>query len=197
MSLTQQLPRRTTDLDQTLPPAALVGFTRTIETIDPRSAAPDMGDLASRVRALMDLQQQNVLKLPLGGHFFDIVVTASGPQAYAAMSILDGIQHSGEERADACGPVIEDPSRSWLIWLVPPGTSERWEPHRYATCLGRPHTVALPATTTTEPPGPYWRRPCRGDRLVPPTALRQLLDQFQPGPAPHETLLGAMLSTIS
>ncbi|WP_055495559.1 hypothetical protein [Streptomyces sp. TP-A0356] len=39
---------------------------------------------------------------------------------------MDGIQHTGNEQADACGPVIEDPQRSWLIWLVPPGTSDQW-----------------------------------------------------------------------
>ncbi|MET7440249.1 hypothetical protein ACWERY_29800 [Streptomyces sp. NPDC004082] len=156
-----------------------------------------MGDLASRVRALMALQNQQVLQLPLGDRFFDVVLTASGPQAYAVMAVMDAVQQSGDDAADACGPVIEDLQRSWLLWLVPPGTSERWAPHRYATCLGRPHHIALPAMTATEPPGPYWRRPCRGDRLVPPAVLRQLLDQFQPGPAPHEALLGSMLSTIS
>ncbi|MET7439535.1 hypothetical protein ACWERY_10630 [Streptomyces sp. NPDC004082] len=195
MSLTQQLPRRQTD--QIRRSAAPVGFTQNHESIDPSAVAPDMGDLASRVRALMALQHQQVLQLPLGGRFFDIVLTASGPQAYAVMAVMDNIQHSGKESADACGPVIEDPQRSWLVWLVPPGTSEQWAPHRYATCLGRPHHIALPAITATEPPRPYWRRPCRGDRLVPPAALRQLLDQFQPGPAPHEVLLGSMLSTIS
>ncbi|MEV6179911.1 hypothetical protein [Streptomyces sp. NPDC052015] len=198
MSLTGQLPRRPlTAADRNTSHIAPAGFTQNSEAIDPRSIASDMGDLTARVRALMALQQQQVFQLPLGGHFFDIVITASGPQAYAAMAVMDGIQHTGDERADACGPVIEDPQRSWLIWLVPPGTSEQWAPHRYATCLGRPHHIALPAMTAVEPPGPYWRRPCRGDRLVPPTALRQLLDQFQPGPAPHEELLGSVLSTIS
>jgi len=156
-----------------------------------------MGDLAARVRSLMALQQQRVLQLPLGGRFFDIVVTGSGPEAYAVMTLMDEIQNTGEGAPDACGPVIEDPERSWLIWLVPPGTSERWVPHRYAMCLGRPHHIALPALTQGEPPGPYWLRPCRGDRLVPPAPLRELLDQFQPAPVPHETLLGAVLSTIS
>ncbi|MFD9097768.1 hypothetical protein [Streptomyces collinus] len=165
--------------------------------VDPALVAQDMGDLASRVRSLMALQRQEVLQLPLGGRFFDLIVTASGPQAYAAIKMMDEIQHTGDEGADACGPVIEDPQRSWLIWLVPPGTSEQWEPHRYATCLGQPHRVALPATTSVEPPGPYWLRPCRGDRLVPPTALRPLLDRLQPSPAPHETLLGSVLSTIA
>ncbi|MGW4518791.1 hypothetical protein ACWEO4_44500 [Streptomyces sp. NPDC004393] len=94
--------------------------------MDPQHVASDMGDLAARVRSLMALQQQRVLQLPLGGNFFDIVVTAGGAQAYAAMKVMDGIQHTGNEQPDACGPVIEDPHRSWLIWLVPPGTSEQW-----------------------------------------------------------------------
>ncbi|MET9734747.1 hypothetical protein ABZZ79_30145 [Streptomyces sp. NPDC006458] len=197
MSLTDQLPRRVLTPERTLPDTAPVGFTTTSGAVDPKHVAPDMGDLAARVRSLMALQQQKVLQLPLGGRFFDIVVTASGASAYAAMAVMDGIQQTGDDQPDACGPVIEDPQRSWLIWLVPPGTSERWAPHSHALCLGRPHRIALPPMAMTEPPGPYWLRPCRGDRLVPPAALRQLLDQFQPGPAPHETLLGSVLSTIA
>ncbi|MFE5753379.1 hypothetical protein ACFQ7M_39490 [Streptomyces massasporeus] len=197
MSAIDQLPCRELAPDRVLPDAAPVGFTQTGVPVDPQRVAPDMGDLAARVRSLMSLQQQGVLQLPLGGGFFDIVVTASGPQAYAAIKVMDGIQQTSPDQPDACGPVIEDPQRSWLIWLVPPGTSEQWAAHRSALCLGRPHRVALPSMTTTEPPGPYWLRPCRGDRLVPPVALRQLLDQFRPGPAPHETLLGSMLSSVS
>jgi hypothetical protein len=197
VSLTEQLHRRHITPDRQLPAPAPVGFTRTTGRVDPRHIAPDMADLATRVRSLMALQQQDVLQLPLGGHLFDVVVTASGAQAHAAVAVMDGIQHTGDEQPDACGPVIEDPHRSWLIWLVPPGTSELWKPHRSALCLGRPYHMALPAVTTTEPPGPYWLRPFRGDRLLPPTALRQLLDQFQPSPAPHETLLASVLSTIA
>jgi hypothetical protein len=198
VSLTEQLPHRNVAPNRLLTPApAPVDFTPTTESVDPQHIAPDMADLATRVRSLMALQQQDVLQLPLGGHLFDIVVTASGAQAHAAVAVMDGIQHTGDDPADACGPVIEDPQRSWLIWLVPPGTSEHWKPHRFALCLGRPHHMALPAVTATEPPGPYWLRPFRGDRLVPPTALRQLLDQFQPSPAPHETLLATVLSTIA
>jgi hypothetical protein len=197
MTASAQLPRRDVGPDRAAPTVAPVEFTPRTEFIASSGVAPDMGDLAVRVRSLMALQHHQVLRLPLGGRFFDIIVTASGPEAYAAVAVLDEIQHSGDERADACGPVIEDPQRSWLVWLVPPGTSEQWVPHRYALSLGRPHHIALPPMAQTEPPGPYWLRPCRGDRLVPPTALRQLLDQFQPGPVPHETLLGAVLSTIS
>ncbi|MFE1443600.1 hypothetical protein [Streptomyces sp. NPDC058739] len=197
MTLTRHLPRRDADPARQLPDTAPAGFTTSTGTVDPQRVAPDMGDLAARVRSLMALQQQQVLQLPLGGKFFDIVVTAAGPQAYAALAVMDGIQHAGDDQPDACGPVIEDPHRSWLIWLVPPATSEQWALHRHALCLGSPHRVALPTITATEPPGPYWLRPCRGDRLVPPAALRQLLDQFRPGHAPHESLLGSVLSTIS
>jgi hypothetical protein len=192
-----QLPHRPVETDRRRPEVAPVGFTPTNETIDPATIAPDMGDLAARVRSLMALQEQQVLQLPLGGSLFDIVVTASGPEGYAVVKLMDEIQRADGDPPDACGPVIEDPERSWLIWLVPPGTSAQWAPHRYATCLGRPYHAALPPTTVTEPPGPYWLRPCRGDRLVPPKALRNLLDQFRPTPAPHETLLGTVLSTIS
>lgn len=193
-----QLPRRPMETNRRRSGAAPVAFTSTSETVVPAAVAPDMGDLAAAVRSLMALQEQRVLQLPLGGRYFDIVVTASGPEGHAAVRLMDEIQRTaGDDRPDACGPVIEDPERSWLIWLVPPGTNSGWAPHRYAACLGRPYRVALPPMYVTEPPGPYWLRPCRGDRLVPPTALRDLLDQFRPTPAPHETLLGTVLSTIA
>ncbi|MFJ7905205.1 hypothetical protein ACIQ6V_32765 [Streptomyces sp. NPDC096198] len=197
MSLIEELPRREIGLERDVPRATPAAFQATSEVIDPAQVASDMRDLASRVRSLMNLQKQEVLTLPLGGAFFDAIVTASGLAAYAAMRVMDGIQHTGDERADACGPVIEDPQRGWLIWLVPPGTSEQWTPHHSALCLGRPHDLALPAMTAVEPPGPYWLRPFRKDRLVPPVGLRRLLDQFQPSPPPHEALLGSALSTIS
>ncbi|MFC8715269.1 MULTISPECIES: hypothetical protein [unclassified Streptomyces] len=155
------------------------------------------GDLTGRIRDLMALHWQHGLQLPLGGAYCDIVVTASGPEAYAVVTLMDQIQHTGNERADACGPVIEDPERSWLVWLVPPGTAETWAPHRYAMCLGRPYTVSLPALTVTEPPSPFWLRPCRGDRLVPPGPLWDLLARFRPGPTPHEALLGSVLAAFS
>ncbi|WP_225860382.1 hypothetical protein [Streptomyces triticiradicis] len=163
------------------------------------AVAEDMSDLAARVRSLMDLQRGAPLKLPLGGALFDIVVTGSGPEAYAAVHLMDEVQRIPGARDDtrACGPVIEDPEHDRLIWLVPPGTRESWEPHRYATCLGAPYTLALPPLEQTEPPGPYWLRPCRGDRLVPAAPLADLLGRFQPGPIPHEELLGESLSTIS
>ncbi|MBL1109421.1 hypothetical protein JK361_33395 [Streptomyces sp. 5-8] len=197
MSTVQQLPRREPAPDFDRPDAEPAEFKLLALDIDPRQVASDMGDLAARVRSLMSLQQQTVLQLPLGGGFFDAVVTAGGPQAYAAVAVLDEVQRTSAEQPDACGPVIHDPVRDLYVWLVPPGTSEQWSAHRYSLCLGRPHHIALPATTDTEPPGPYWLRSFRGDRLVPPTALRQQLDQFKPGPPPHETLLASVLSTIS
>lgn len=165
--------------------------------IPPAAVAPNMGDLAARVRSLMDLQHGRPLQLPLGGRFFDVVVTAACPEAHAVVSLMDAIQYPGHGRLDACGPVIEDPARQWLIWLVPPGTSERWTPHRYGMCLGSPHEFALPPMGHTEPPGPYWLRPCNGDRLVPPAPLREHLDQFRPRPTPHEEVLADILCTIS
>ncbi|MEU1466048.1 hypothetical protein ABZ467_36555 [Streptomyces sp. NPDC005727] len=164
----------------------------------PGEVAADMGTLADRVRSLMAFQRGGDLVLPLGGFLFDVVVTASGPEAGGVVAMLDEIQRCGQqERPHACGPVVEDPERGWLLWLVPPGTSECWAPHRYATCLGRPHQLALPPLAQTDPPGVFWRRRMRGDRLVPPGPLRELLDRFRTGPVPHETLLGTVLSSIS
>ncbi|MGW3668571.1 hypothetical protein [Streptomyces sp. NPDC005141] len=181
--------------------ASAPGIEFLTQTMDvaPEDVAPDMHDLAARVRSLMDLQQGRPLQLPLGGRFFDIVVTASGPEAYAVVSLMDEVQHVPGQRltTPACGPVIEDSERGWLIWFVPPGTHAVWEPLRYGMCLGAPYELALPPMAQTEPPGPYWLRPCRGDRLVPHLPLRDFLDRFQPGPIPHEVLLGQFLSTIS
>ncbi|MER6678147.1 hypothetical protein [Streptomyces sp. NPDC000983] len=178
-------------------PAPRVDFTP--QDIAAGPVPQGMGDLATRVRSLLDLQRGAPPTLPLGGALFDIVVTASGAKAYAAVSVMDEIQRSPGARPDAraCGPVIEDPEHGRLIWLVPPGTRERWKPHRYATCLSSPYLLALPPLDRTEPPGPYWLRPCRSDRLVPPTPLADFLARFRPGPVPHEELLGTSLSTIS
>ncbi|MEV6810492.1 hypothetical protein, partial [Streptomyces sp. NPDC051129] len=158
---------------------------------------PDMHTLAGRLRHLLDLTAGRPLSLPLGGRFFDAVITADGPEANAIVRLMDDAQWSPGDSPAACGPVIHDPARRWLVWLVPPGTSEHWTPHRYGTCLGSPHELALPPLEQTEGPGPYWLRPCRSDRLVPAGPLWSYLDQFHPGPIPSETILGSMLSTIS
>ncbi|MFF4551335.1 hypothetical protein [Streptomyces sp. NPDC001435] len=197
---TTQLPRRESQADpaQERPPVPQAAFVQPNSWAAPGESAADMATLADRVRRLMNYQRGGDLVLPLGGHLFDIVVTASGAEAYGVVAMLDEIQQTGQsDRPDACGPVIEDPERGWLIWLVPPGTSEQWAPHRYGACLGRPHQLALPPLPQTEPPGVFWRRHMRGDRLVPALPLRDLLDRFRPGPAPHETLLGSVLSTIA
>ncbi|MGW0757146.1 hypothetical protein ACWD1Y_11760 [Streptomyces sp. NPDC002814] len=169
-----------------------MGFTLAREDV-----APDMGDLATRVRNLLDLQQGRLVQIPLGGNLFDIVVTASGPAALEAVRSMDLVQLGADAEGprDACGPVIEDPERGCLIWFVPPGTSEKWEPHLHGVCLGRPHQIVLPAMKHSEPPGAYWLRPCRGDRLVPPMPLRELLSHHRPGPVPHEAVAEVALRT--
>ncbi|MFE2136471.1 hypothetical protein ACFW9X_25350, partial [Streptomyces sp. NPDC059466] len=80
---------------------------------------------------------------------------------------------------------------------VPPGTHAVWEPHPYAMCLGAPNELVLPAMAHTEPPGSFWLRPCRGDRLVPRWPLRDALDKFRPAPTPHERVLADILCTTS
>ncbi|MFJ9822210.1 hypothetical protein ACIRU3_44700 [Streptomyces sp. NPDC101151] len=197
MSVRAPLPQRKVAPAQERPPVPEAVFAQPNALGSPGEVAPDMGSLADRVRRLMAFQRGGDLVLPLGGHLFDIVVTASGPEAYGVVAMLDEIQRTNQQdRPDACGPVIEDPERGWLIWLVPPATSAQWTPHRYGACLGRPHQLALPPLSQAEPPGVFWRRRMRGDRLVPPVPLRDLLDRFRPGPVPHEALLGSVLSSI-
>ncbi|WP_241845417.1 hypothetical protein [Streptomyces silvensis] len=149
-----------------------------------------MQDLAARVRSLMDLINGRPMCLPLGGQFFDIVTTANGDAARAVVRLLD------EQQVDGCGPVIDDPAHGRFHWLVPPGSSTRWAPHRYAICLGRPHEITLPPLDQLEPPGSYWLRPLTASRLVPTAPLRDFLDRFQPTPPPHEALLAAELKAV-
>lgn len=184
------LPRRDRafDLARPAPPAGPPAFRSTEESVPREAVAPDMGDLATRVRNLMDLISGRLSSLPLGGRMFDVVATANGDAARAIVRLMDDVQ------VDGCGPVIDDPARSLLLWLVPPGSSEKWAPHQYGTCLGRPHQISLPPLDQTEPPGAYWLRPLQSDRLVPPNPLRDHLSNFRPTPAPHEVALAAQLA---
>ncbi|MDX2705634.1 hypothetical protein PV350_22640 [Streptomyces sp. PA03-6a] len=141
----------------------------------------DMGDLAERIRAYIDLAEQREVRMPLGGTLFDVVITGSG-DADAMVAAMDEIQ------VGACGPIIADPDRGWLYWLVPPGTTARWEPHSFGVCVGAPHILTLPPLARDVPPGPYWLRPRVSDRLVPPVPLRSLLERIRPLPTPHESI---------
>ncbi|MET9879759.1 hypothetical protein ABZZ36_34865 [Actinacidiphila glaucinigra] len=141
----------------------------------------DMGDLAARNRAYVDLAEQREVRMPLGGTLFDVVITGNGDAA-ALVAAMDEIQ------LGVSGPVIADPDRGWLYWLVSPGTTARREPHTYGVCVGAPHILTLPPLARDVPPGPYWLRPCVSDRLVPPVPLRGILDRFRPVPIPHESI---------
>ncbi|WP_406054014.1 hypothetical protein OG462_42540 [Streptomyces sp. NBC_01077] len=122
--------------------------------------APAMEDLTAVLRTFQDVTAQRETRVQLGDELFDVVITGSDAQARAAVAEMDVVQ-------GRCGPVIEDPDAGWLYWLVPPGSSQRWEPHPYAACLGAPHTIILPPLSRALPPGPYWLRPSASDRLVP------------------------------
>ncbi|MFD0416861.1 hypothetical protein [Streptomyces sp. NPDC127108] len=185
--MTAALPQRVVDPAHAVPPAGAVAFTPRTECISREEVASDMSDLATRVRNLMDLQGNRSTCLPLGGALFDVVTTASGDAARTIVRLMDEVQ------IDGCGPVIEDPVRSWLYWLVPPGSSARWAPHQYGACLGQPYRIVLPPIPQVDPPGAFWLRPFQSDRLVPPAPLRDFLDAFQPSPVPHEVLLAAEL----
>ncbi|MFE7624462.1 hypothetical protein [Streptomyces sp. NPDC057509] len=144
-----------------------------------RQPAVDMADLAARLRALLSVEAQQETCLRLGGGLFEVVITGAD-RAGEALERMD-VQQGG------CGPVIQDPT-GWLYWLVPPGTRQRWAWHPHAVCLGEPHTLTLPPLDRNAPPGPYWLRPPRGDRLVPADPLRQALMLVGPEPAPHREL---------
>jgi hypothetical protein len=146
-----------------------------------REPAADMADLAEVIRTLMGVEAGRDTRVRLGGNLFDVVITGAGLQARHAIAVMDRVQNG-------CGPVIEDPERGWLYWLVPPGSSGRWEPHTHAVCLGAPHTITLPSLNRHAPPGPYWLRPSASDRLVPVGPLRDALVQFRPEPPPHAAL---------
>ncbi|MET8413211.1 hypothetical protein ABZV34_35065 [Streptomyces sp. NPDC005195] len=174
-----------------------MGFGSTFMVIEPEDVA-QVHDLAARVQNLMDFQRGTPLKLPLGGSFFDIVVTAAGPAAASAVRLLDEIQRIAGARPTvaACGPVIEGPEQDWLIWLVPPGTHAVWAPNRWGICLDAPYKLVLAAMARTEPVGPYWLRPCRGDRFVPrlplqdtPVPTGPYTRRRTPRPSPEHHLL--------
>ncbi|MFF0446669.1 hypothetical protein ACFYT4_09685 [Streptomyces sp. NPDC004609] len=145
--------------------------------------APDMGELAVLVRALMGADARRAVVVPLGGGLFDVVVSAAGEAGHAVADAID-VRHP-----QGCGPVIADPERPWLYWLVPPGTTGRWAEHPYAVCVGAPATIALPPLDRRGPgAGPYWLRPCRSGCLVGPVTLRQALEVHRPLPAPHQAV---------
>ncbi|MFJ5220151.1 hypothetical protein ACIP98_36365 [Streptomyces sp. NPDC088354] len=157
----------------------------TMLTEAPTPPRDGMHDLADRIRAYLVVTGQRTVRMPLGGGLFDVVISGGGnPDAMAAA--MDEIQ------LGTCGPTIADPDTGWLYWLVPPGTTSRWEPHPYGVCLGAPHVLTLPPLTRKEPPGPYWLRRCVSDRLVPPGPLRDLLGRFTPNSTPHEAIAAVL-----
>ncbi|MET8379324.1 hypothetical protein [Streptomyces microflavus] len=151
--------------------------------------AADMRDLAARVRALLSVRENRSSRIPLGGQMFDVVVTAGGRPGRAAVVQMDDIQFG------TCGPVIEDRDSGLLYWLVPPGSTAGWDYHGFGLCIGAPYTLTLPALSHTEPPGPYWLRPCISDRLVPPQQLRPLLYKVGPLPDSPSTVQAHLAAT--
>jgi hypothetical protein len=147
----------------------------------PGMPAPDMADLAELLRTLLGVAAREDTRVRLGGNLFDVVVTSSGVQARAAAALMDQVQ-------GGCGPIVEDTRDGLFYWLVPPGTTSRWEPHTHAVCLGAPFKIMLPSLDRTAPPstpGPYWFRPSASDRLVPAAPLWEALTQCRPEPTPH------------
>ncbi|MGW4201826.1 hypothetical protein [Streptomyces sp. NPDC004726] len=157
--------------------------------------AADMGELADRVRALMGTQARRSTVVPLGGGLFDAVISAAGDAGHAVAATIDATHPQG------CGPVIADPDRPWLYWLVPPGTTGRWAHHPYALCVGAPAAITLPPLDRRAPDprrgGAYWLRPCQSHYLVGPVVLRRALDRHRPSPAPHQAMETLLLGSAA
>ncbi|MEV8544440.1 hypothetical protein [Streptomyces sp. NPDC051572] len=145
-----------------------------------RQVAPNIAGLSELIPTLLDRRQDT--RVRLGGNLFDVVVSGGGAEGRIVATVLD-------EAQGRCGPVIHDPDRGWLYWLVPPGSSRLWAPHTHGVCIGAPHTITVPPLDQVQPPGPHWLRPCAGNRLVPTPALRELLSHLRPEPSPHTALV--------
>ncbi|MCD9899760.1 hypothetical protein LUR56_05790 [Streptomyces sp. MT29] len=150
--------------------------------------AADMQDLEHAYGQLVSVREDRGPRVPLGGRMFDVVVSTGRP-GRAAVVQMDDIQ------LGTCGPVIEDRNSGLLHWLVPPGTASGWDYHGFGLCIGAPYTLTLPAVSHSEPPGPYWLRPCISDRLVPPQQLRPLLYQAGPLPASPSAVQAHLAAT--
>ncbi|MFF0450212.1 hypothetical protein ACFYT4_28135 [Streptomyces sp. NPDC004609] len=146
--------------------------------------ARDMVDLAQRVRALMSTDAGQEAVVPLGGRLFDVAVSAAGEAGHAVAATIDLWHPQG------CGPVIAEPERPWLYWLLPPGTTARWAHHPYAVCVGAPATIRVPPLDRQAPDAgrSYWLRPCQSRYLVGPAMLRRALHEHRPLPAPHRAM---------
>ncbi|MGX1029227.1 hypothetical protein RKD38_003908 [Streptomyces ambofaciens] len=185
MPTTTELRRHTFAPAGDRPRVPRVNLPTTDERPAPRSApvpvpvpAPASRTLVDRVRDLQGPQSGGWALVPLGGRLFDVVITVGGEMGSRVITMMDEIECDDRGAGEpACGPVIEDPDHGWLFWLVPPGTSERWQPHGDAACLGQPHVLSLPPLSRTRPPGVFWRRRLRGDRLVSPAPLYDLFDR--------------------
>ncbi|MEU4090172.1 hypothetical protein, partial [Streptomyces aureus] len=85
-----------------------VGFTALDLGVDPEDVSHDMHTLAARVRNLMDLQQGRPFRLPLGGQFFDTVVTAAalwqGASRASGASAVRHTRHNRENRGERPWP---------------------------------------------------------------------------------------------
>ncbi|MGW4030673.1 hypothetical protein ACWEFL_15360 [Streptomyces sp. NPDC004838] len=167
------------------------GPVKPVELVGP--VASDMGELTLRVRALLAADARRGAVMPLGGGLFDVVVSAAGAAGHAVADTIDATHPQG------CGPVIADPDRPWLYFLVPPGTTRRWAHHPYGLCVGAPATITLPPLDRHGPGGgggPYWLRPCQHHYLVGPAMLRRALHQHRPLPAPQQALKTLLGGTV-
>lgn len=134
--------------------------------VPPCAPASDTEDLAAAVRRLLHQEASGEVELRLGPLTFELVVTPRGRRSDLALKLMDTWQNR-------CGPVVDDPSRPFRYWLVPPGTAARWDGD-FGRCVDRGRVV-MPPLSRSAPPGPFWVRPWDRNRLVGPSQLRRAL----------------------
>lgn len=139
-----------------------------------------MVELTAAVRLLLAATSAEAMRMELSPRSFAVVLTEMGPRTDSVLRLLDGLQPGG------CGPVLDDPDRSFRYWIVPHRTCQWWT-YELGICIGE-GTVALPPFHRREPPGPYWIRPWRRTHLVGPAMLQYALNEARPTPA-HRLLL--------
>lgn len=144
--------------------------------------------LADIIWTLLDQAREPGEELPIG-EWWDVVATTHWPIGAEALNRMGRAQPGG------CGPVIADPERNLLYWLVPPRTIRTWT-NESGLCFSSPCLMTIPPLSKLRAPGAYWARPLQEGRLVDAVRLDALLTALRPQ-LPHiETVQGAITCLV-